>query len=191
MLPIFAALALPLLAKANVFITNPVGASEIAAGKSFEIEWQNDSDKPALKDIGDVEFQIWTGSQSKQTQLESLGTTAATKQSLKVTIPKDIGPSGEFYFIRAVVSDDRTKDIFSSRFTVTGATGQFSADIIADLGTLAGTLATAQTTSSASKTSSTGSARTTSSSSSTSKPAGLTGTARSRSPLLSLPSSEW
>ncbi|RKP06741.1 hypothetical protein THASP1DRAFT_31446 [Thamnocephalis sphaerospora] len=115
-------------AYANFYPTFPVGDSVWPAGTQQTITWQDDGSAPSLDAIPSFKLELQTGTDAAQKTLAVVGTTIDPKsKSIRFTIPANIGPSGKVYFFRFTPSVGEIK--WTTRFTLTGATGTFPDDV--------------------------------------------------------------
>ncbi|KAJ9117910.1 hypothetical protein QFC20_000191 [Naganishia adeliensis] len=123
---VFASLTLASSALAGVYITNPVVNSTARPGELFTIRWVDDGTTPHLATIGSSQIALYTGSPTQQTFLQELAASidVSTSNSVDAWIDSNLGPSGEYYFIR--ITSNSLKDTaqpqypyqsYSARFT--------------------------------------------------------------------------
>lgn len=135
---IFVVLATASAAFATVYVTSPVASTTFAAGQPATITWQDDGLSPSLASFGPAKISIYAGNAQQQTLLQSLSNSTDVSQSSSLNITPDptIGPNSAQYFIRfeSLSLKDATQPqfpalAFSARFTLSGMTGTFSADV--------------------------------------------------------------
>ncbi|KAH9968013.1 hypothetical protein BC827DRAFT_1122891 [Russula dissimulans] len=121
-------------ARADIYITNPIASTTLAAGQSGTITWQDNNNGSSLATIGPCLVGLYVGSQTQQALLQTIGTAVdvSKNNSLAWTPDASVGPNGQ-YFIR--FQSNGLKDpsnpqypyqAFSAKFTLTGMTGTFS-----------------------------------------------------------------
>jgi len=127
------------VAFATVYITNPIASSNISAGESSPINWQDDGKKPTLKDFGPSKIGVYVGNTRQQVLVIPISnnTDVSAVQTINFTPEADAGPNGGEYFIRFESislkdpnSPNDPAEAFSHNFTLTGMTGSFSASIL-------------------------------------------------------------
>ncbi|KAI0357677.1 hypothetical protein OH77DRAFT_1421762 [Trametes cingulata] len=143
----FASAAVLLLAVAspalgNLFITSPVGSTTWAAGQSQTISWKDDGASPSLAQLGPCKVSVYVGSQTQQTLIQEIvpSVDVSTTSSIVFTPDASKGENGAFYFIRVeslglkdATNSQFPAEAFSSKYTMTGMTGTFSADVKAQI----------------------------------------------------------
>jgi len=163
------------VAFATVYVTNPVATSNISAGTSFAITWQDDGNSPTLKDFGPARVGLYVGNVRQQVPVQIITDSIDVSKVQTIDfIPKaDAGPNSDQYFIRfdsEGLKANGTNDpaqAFSHKFSLNNMTGSFNASV---LSIIAGQ-----------STAPFGSQTTSGSSSSTSSPV-LTGSSASKNP---------
>ncbi|GAA5866849.1 hypothetical protein JCM8547_003584 [Rhodosporidiobolus lusitaniae] len=128
------------LSTAKVYIYKPVEASHYKAGDSFTVSWKDDGETPSWTAWGASSVGLYTGSATSQTLLTTLGTVndPAADHELRITIDPSWGPNSSEYFMR-VQSDAGTDSTgaplqaFSARFELSEMTGEWSAEVQAQL----------------------------------------------------------
>jgi hypothetical protein len=135
-------LAVASAAFATVFVTAPIASTSYAAGKSAVVQWQESGSAPSLADFGPSMISIYVGNAQQQTRLQTLNssTDVSKVSSINFTPDATIGPNGSEYFIRfeSISLKDATQPqfpalAFSAKFALTGMTGVFSADVVAQI----------------------------------------------------------
>jgi hypothetical protein len=138
----FVALALAAQAMATVYTTSPVGSTTWTAGQQVQISWQDDGSAPSLEQFGDAKVSIYVGNAQQQTLLQSISESVnvATTNSIQFTPDASIGPNGAQYFIRfeSLAFKDLNQPqfpalAFSSKFTLSGMSGQFNSSVQAQI----------------------------------------------------------
>jgi len=134
-------------ALAAISPTSPVAATTCTGGDVCKIAWIDDGKSPSAASMGETAIDLYTGSDTQQTLVASLTGVAdpATVTQVSPTIPANVGPNGQ-YFIR--FTSHNLKDAagqpvmaFSTRFTMTGMTGQANASAATVAGGAAATVA--------------------------------------------------
>jgi len=120
----------------------PAAGASVPGGSAFTVTWKDSGDAPALADLSAYQLFLFTGSNTAPTQLISLSTGAFTANTLTVTVP--VGTAGSktnAYFLGMIstATAGGTVTSYSSRFSLTGMTGVFSAADITALATVTGT----------------------------------------------------
>jgi hypothetical protein len=135
-------LALVSAVSANVFPTEPVAATSWQAGVTQTIRWQESKEPPTLAQFGSAKISIYVGNARQQTMLQSIAAAVDVSKVNTVTFTPNptIGPDSDEYFIR--FESNSFKDpaqpqfpalAFSSKFRLTGMTGQFNATVQAQI----------------------------------------------------------
>ncbi|GHJ83884.1 hypothetical protein NliqN6_0286 [Naganishia liquefaciens] len=135
---LLASLTLASSALAGVYITNPVANTTAKPGELLMIRWVDDGTTPHLASIGPSQIALYTGSATQQTLLQQLAANidVSTANSVDAWIDANVGPSGEYYFIR--ITSNSLKDAaqpqypyqsYSARFTLNNMTGDFNASV--------------------------------------------------------------
>jgi len=120
------------------FITQPIATTSYAAGQPGTVKWQDNGSEPSLAKYGPCAISIYAGNALQQTRLQSLNASVDVSKVSEIQFTPDatIGPNSSEYFIR--VESLSLKDpsqpqypalAFSAKFTLTGMTGTFSADV--------------------------------------------------------------
>lgn len=122
-------------ASATVYITSPVAGTVFTAGQNSTINWKDDGSSPSLQQFGPSKVSIYVGNSQQQTSLQLIVSNVdVSKTDAIVFIPDgSIGPTSPNYFIRieSLSLKDATNPqypalSFSPKFTLNGATGQFT-----------------------------------------------------------------
>ncbi|CZR61459.1 related to KRE9 Cell wall synthesis protein [Phialocephala subalpina] len=123
------------LAFAYPEFTVPAAGASVPGGTAFSVTWKDSGDAPALADLTTYTLFLFSGSNASPQQLYSLSAgTIATASTVSVTVPVGTGGTGtNAYFLGmlSVASAGGTIWTYSSRFTMTGMTGSFSAAVAA------------------------------------------------------------
>ncbi|KAI0753338.1 hypothetical protein C8Q80DRAFT_1097412 [Daedaleopsis nitida] len=141
---------------ATVYTTSPVDSSSWTANQQQTISWQDDGTAPSLKDFGMAKVSVYVGNQQQQTLVQSISDTVdvSTTSSIVFTPEASVGENGKYYFVRfesVNLKDPKNPQYpalaFSSKYTMSGMTGTFTADVKAQIAgaTDAGTTAAATT----------------------------------------------
>ncbi|KAF8497448.1 hypothetical protein F5888DRAFT_1698042 [Russula emetica] len=133
--------ALAPLAHATVFITNPTASTNIPAGQSFTIAWQDDGNSPNLTAFGPATIGLYVGSPTVQTQLQLIANVDVSKVNSQAWTPDpSVGPNYGSYFIRftsvSLKDPNQTQfnaEAFSAKFSLSGMTGTFNSTIQAEI----------------------------------------------------------
>ncbi|KAK4703544.1 hypothetical protein P7C70_g2667, partial [Phenoliferia sp. Uapishka_3] len=130
-----ALLASSSLVSASLFMTAPVAATTITAGKSFNLTWLADSGAsaaalPLASAFGPCHVGLYTGSASAQTEVQQFGTLPGpeTRNFWPVNVDPTVGPDSDLYFFRimslsAVDATGSPLLAFSARFTESDSGG--------------------------------------------------------------------
>ncbi|KAF8861347.1 beta-1,6-glucan boisynthesis protein-like protein [Acephala macrosclerotiorum] len=123
------------LAFAYPEFTVPAAGASVPGGTAFSVTWEDSGDAPSLADLTTYTLFLFSGSNASPQQLYSLSQgTIATASTVSVTVPVNTGGNGtNAYFLGmlSVASAGGTIWTYSSRFTLTGMTGSFSATVAA------------------------------------------------------------
>jgi len=120
------------------FITQPVASTTFHGGQNATVSWQDNGSNPTLAQYGPCKISIYVGNAQQQTQLQSLNANVDVSKVNSITFTPDptIGPNSNQYFIRmeSLALKDTSQPqypamAFSSKFTLDGMTGTFSAAI--------------------------------------------------------------
>ena len=129
-------------ALATVYVTSPVATSSWPAGQQQTVSWKDDGIAPSLANFGPSKVSVYVGSQTQQTMVQSIVTSVdlSTTSSIVFTPDASTGENGQYYFIRfeSISFKDPNNAAypalaFSSKYTMTGMTGTFSADVKAEI----------------------------------------------------------
>jgi len=130
-----------------VYITSPIQVTQLVGAGPITVSWQDDGNSPTLSAVGKAAIAIYTGSITQQTFLQMLATDVPipTTASIVANIDPNIGPSGQYYFIRIIsnsLSANSTPpsnyQAFSARFSLTQMGGTFNATVNAQNDIVAG-----------------------------------------------------
>ncbi|CAG8754584.1 30301_t:CDS:2, partial [Gigaspora margarita] len=92
-------------------------------GDNEIIKWKENNNPPLLKDLKDVTVHLMAGGPDKQVEVGIIAEhVKGTKLSLKLNVPKKLGPSGPFYFIKYTSPSNTSYSDFSGFFTINGTT---------------------------------------------------------------------
>jgi hypothetical protein len=122
------------LAFGAVEITDPNNTTKCSGGETCVINWRDNAMAPPLNASGTCDFSIYTGNPGDQTRLQTIkpDVAVAEESALQFTVDPKIGPSGNFYFIRAQCSVQDPADptlpllSFSGFFSLDKMTGRFN-----------------------------------------------------------------
>jgi hypothetical protein len=139
----FAALVAP-QALAGVFMTSPTATTSCQAGVPCTIAWNDDGAPPTLAQVGLTDIGLWIGNAQQQTELTSIQVLDVSTVAQITFLPlATAGENSSLYFIRftskgltvpqAGVTAPVSYEAFSAKFTLTGMTGTFSADVKSQL----------------------------------------------------------
>lgn len=126
------------VAFATVYITSPTASSNITAGVSSPINWQDDGNKPTLKDFGPSKIGLYVGNINQQVLVQDISDSVDVSevQTTSFTPKADAGPNSAEYFIRfdslaeKVNGTNVPAQAFSHKFSLNGMTGSFSASVL-------------------------------------------------------------
>ncbi|RDX42870.1 hypothetical protein OH76DRAFT_1410742 [Lentinus brumalis] len=186
-----------------IFTTSPVGSTSWTAGQQQTISWQDDGSAPSLAAFGPAKVSVYVGNVNQQTMVQPIADNVDVSKTSSIVFTPDasVGENGAFYFVRfeSLALKDATNPAFpalafSSKYTMSGMTGTFSADVKAQIAATgapaaAGAASTtaAATSSAASKPATTSKAATgTASASSTASAAAKAGNGASSIPVSAL-----
>ncbi|RIB09772.1 hypothetical protein C2G38_2107724 [Gigaspora rosea] len=94
------------------------------AGDKETIKWKENNNPPLLKDLTDVTIHLMAGGPNNQVEVGIIAEhVKGTKLSLSLKVPKKLGPSGSFYFIKYTSPSNTSYFDFSGFFTINGTTG--------------------------------------------------------------------
>lgn len=128
---------------ATLFITSPTVSTTFTGGKEATISWiDSGATAPSLKDFGPSKVSIYAGNSQQQTSLQTISPSVdvSTTSEIKFTVDASIGPNSKEYFVR--IESLSFKDpaqpqypalAFSSKFTLEGMTGVFTAEVLAQI----------------------------------------------------------
>ncbi|OCH92787.1 hypothetical protein OBBRIDRAFT_886026 [Obba rivulosa] len=134
--PAFFALAvLAQSACATIFITSPVASTSWTAGQQQNINWMDDGTVPSLATFGPASVGVYIGTVNQQIMVQEIVSSVdvSTTSSIAFTPDPTMGSDGAVYFIRfqSLNAKDNTTgyplEAFSSKFTLTGMSGNFNA----------------------------------------------------------------
>ncbi|RPD61560.1 hypothetical protein L226DRAFT_534238 [Lentinus tigrinus ALCF2SS1-7] len=137
---------------ATIYTTSPVGTTAWTAGQQQTISWQDDGSSPSLADFGNAKVSVYVGNAQQQTMVQSISDSVnvASTSSIVFTPDASVGENGAYYFIRfeSLALKDATNSAypalaFSSKYTMSGMTGTFSADVKAQIAAASGTTSAA------------------------------------------------
>ncbi|PIL29174.1 hypothetical protein GSI_09223 [Ganoderma sinense ZZ0214-1] len=156
-------------ALATVYVTAPVATTSWAAGQQQTVSWKDDGTAPSLANFGPSKVSVYVGSQTQQTMVQAIVASVdlSTTSSIVFTPDASTGQNGQYYFIRFESLSFKDPNnpaypalAFSSKYTMTGMTGTFTADELAQISAAANSgsatatsAASAQTSAAASATS--------------------------------------
>ncbi|EMD37069.1 hypothetical protein CERSUDRAFT_114965 [Gelatoporia subvermispora B] len=131
---------------ATIYITSPVATTSWAAGQQQNVNWQDDGTSPSLSAFGPASVGIYIGTVNQQTLVQEIvsNVDVSTTSSIAFTPDQTMGSNGDMYFIRfqSLSATDSTTgyplEAFSSKFTLTGMTGQFNATEEAEINASSG-----------------------------------------------------
>ncbi|CAG8782527.1 9969_t:CDS:2, partial [Gigaspora rosea] len=93
------------------------------AGDKETIKWKENNNPPLLKDLTDVTIHLMAGGPNNQVEVGIIAEhVKGTKLSLSLKVPKKLGPSGSFYFIKYTSPSNTSYFDFSGFFTINGTT---------------------------------------------------------------------
>lgn len=111
---------------AGVYITNPVSSTTIKGGQTLTINWKDDGISPVLSAVGPSSIDLYTGSTTQQTFLQTFAENVDVSKVNSVTglIPASIGPDGDWYFVR--VTSQALKDTRQPQYPYQAFSAKFS-----------------------------------------------------------------
>jgi len=127
---------------ATVYVTAPIASTTYTAGQSSIVQWQDSTTAPSLSDFGPAKISIYVGNAQQQTSLQLLNSTVDVSKVSSINFIPDatIGPNSSEYFIRfeSLSLKDATQPqfpalAFSAKFTLSGMTGAFTADVLSQI----------------------------------------------------------
>ncbi|KAE8224731.1 hypothetical protein CF319_g2433 [Tilletia indica] len=121
-------------ALANIEVHSPVAATKAKGGEKLDVEWVDDGKTPTLKNYGDVNIFLCTGSSTVQYKLQELKAGVKnTRTSGSWEIDPKAGPNSDKYFLRFEGTNLGAAGVppmaFSARFTLSGMTGTWNSTI--------------------------------------------------------------
>lgn len=141
-----AALTLFALVHADVEFITPKPGATLKGGGAIEIEWKDSGEAPAISDLQTYQLFLCAGGNDADSmiQLTAITTagTFAVGNKAQGTVGIGIGADTKnAYFLKmiSVAATGGTVTNYSPRFSLTGMTGTFPANVIAGLKTLKGT----------------------------------------------------
>jgi len=148
-----------------VYITAPVGSSKCNAGSNCPVSWNDDGQQPTLAQIGLCNVGLYVGSPQVQYLLQSIGSVTVSEASnLQFTPDASVGANSDQYFVRftslnlnSTAAPMYPYEAFSSKFSITGMTGQFNSTIQQVMSSTGALTPTGTTSSGSVQTSGTGS----------------------------------
>ncbi|KAI0718604.1 hypothetical protein C8T65DRAFT_570394 [Cerioporus squamosus] len=149
---------------ATIFTTSPVGSTSWTAGQQQTISWQDDGTAPALADFGLAKVSVYVGNVNQQTMVQSISDSVDVSKTSSIVFTPDasVGENGAYYFIRfeSLALKDASNPsfpalAFSSKYTMSGMTGTFSADVKAQIAAASGATSAPAATSTPAATSAT------------------------------------
>ncbi|KAM5536813.1 hypothetical protein V8D89_009531 [Ganoderma adspersum] len=129
-------------ALATVYVTSPVATTSWAAGQQQTVSWKDDGTAPSLANFGPSKVSVYVGSQTQQTMVQSIVASVdlSTTSSIVFTPDASTGENGQYYFVRFESLSFKDPNnpaypalAFSSKYTMTGMTGTFSADVKSEI----------------------------------------------------------
>ena len=129
-------------ALAGVYITTPVATTDAIGGQILHVTWQDNGESPSLAEIGPASMDIYTGSMTLQTFLQTLASRVDVSKApyVNTTIDPSIGPDGAYYFVKVTSLDLKDPNnaqypytAYSAKFTIGNMAGQFNATVLAQI----------------------------------------------------------
>ncbi|CAI2173145.1 10496_t:CDS:1 [Funneliformis geosporum] len=105
---------------AGITTYNPYESVTWNGGEKETITWVDDRKVPTLNKIGEVTIELMAGGPENQHVVTNIGKALATAKTFTYTVPKDVGPPGNFYFIKYTTE---SYFAFSGRFSIEGVNG--------------------------------------------------------------------
>ncbi|RDL38175.1 uncharacterized protein BP5553_05608 [Venustampulla echinocandica] len=125
------------LALADPKITSPAAGATVAAGTTITVTWADSGEPPSVADLTTYTLQLFAGTNAVNAPVKSLPVAQfAAGNSITLTVEPTIGGSTKnAYFIGllSVAKAGGTVQSFSDRFTLSGMTAEFPANIKAAL----------------------------------------------------------
>ncbi|TBU38982.1 hypothetical protein BD309DRAFT_970729 [Dichomitus squalens] len=146
-------------ALATIYVTSPTASSQWTAGQQQTISWQDDGQSPSLANFGPSKVSVYVGNQIQQTPVQVItqSVDVSTTSSIVFTPDASTGQNGQYYFIRfeSLGLKDATNAAFpalafSSKYTMSGMTGTFTAEELAQISAAVSSGAAATTSAAAS-----------------------------------------
>ncbi|KAI9815556.1 MAG: hypothetical protein M1827_002690 [Pycnora praestabilis] len=138
--------ALAPLAVADVEFTTPAAGASVAGGTTISVAWKDSGSAPSVSDLTSYQLFLCAGGNdaSNFIQLAPITTagTFSTGNAASGTVQVTIGGSTtNAYFLKmiSVATAGGTVTNYSPRFSLTGMTGTFPANVIAGIATVTGT----------------------------------------------------
>lgn len=106
--------------KAGIATTSPFNKVTWNGGDTVKITWDEDGTVPLLGDIGITTVDLMAGGDSVQSKVVTIGQTQAIAKEIGYVVPKDVGPPGNFYFIKFTAGAYTS---FSGTFSIENVNG--------------------------------------------------------------------
>lgn len=112
--------------KADISTTSPFATVVWNGGEPEQVTWNDDGKAPTLSNIkGPVTIQLMAGGSLNQVFVANISTIpSAVIGQVSYNVPKDVGPPGNFYFIKYIAGEDHTA--FSGTFSIQNVNGVIS-----------------------------------------------------------------
>ncbi|CAG8486108.1 1362_t:CDS:2 [Acaulospora morrowiae] len=107
--------------QAGIFTDQPFEKVTWNSGSKYDVIWNDDGKSPSIKTLNNLKIELMAGTEDTQFPVDVIATgVKGTAQKVSYTVKKNIGPSGNFYFIK-YTSGSYTA--YSGTFTIAGTTG--------------------------------------------------------------------
>lgn len=115
-----AALCLFSSIETKIVTDSPFNTVTWEGGQTEKITWSDDGTAPNLGQMGITTVDLMAGGDTNQVVVANIGKVPATVKEITYNVPKNIGPPGNFYFIKYT---SLAGDAFSGTFSIEGVTG--------------------------------------------------------------------
>ncbi|CAG8674884.1 24131_t:CDS:2, partial [Cetraspora pellucida] len=109
---------------ASIETTTPFNGVIWNASTTVTIRWRESKQKPLLQDLKHVTIYLMAGGPDKSFQVKIIAKNVkGTARRHNFKVPKGLGPSGSFYFLKYTDSQHPSLTDFSGSFTISGTNG--------------------------------------------------------------------
>jgi len=108
----------------SLFPTFPTQSDTCVVLQNCQIKWQDDSNLPSTKTMGETTIDLVTGSAANLQAVQNLGGVSDPSQATAITFQPIAGLSPtQKYAVRFIAKSNPSHPIFSTYFTITGGSG--------------------------------------------------------------------